>query len=184
MFRIDSAGATNDNKFTEGDPQNAIPATDVSAEWLNDVQENISKAIEAAGITLIKGDFDQLTQAIGAIAVNTSVTKTLLNNQSPAVNLTGVILDKTKYRSVEISYDLKRRDSLNFYWENARMVARVNDANNWELYIAPGVGVEDHGTVFTIDASTGQVKYTTTNMGGSGYLGDINLKFLNFPKVP
>lgn len=64
MHRIDGPSATQQNQFTEGSPTGGVPATIVSDDWLNDVQENICRAIEAAGITLAKGDFTQLTQAI------------------------------------------------------------------------------------------------------------------------
>lgn len=63
MHRIDGPGAVN-NLFTEGDPSVPQMATVVTAPWLNDVQENITRAIEAAGITPVKGDYDQLRQAI------------------------------------------------------------------------------------------------------------------------
>jgi len=63
MHRIDGPGAVN-NLFTEGDPTVPQMATVVTAIWLNDVQENLTRAIEAAGITPVKGDFDQLRRAI------------------------------------------------------------------------------------------------------------------------
>lgn len=52
MKRIDSFGSTVDNKFTDGDPLGGIPATIVAAIWLNAVQEEITRVIEAAGIVL------------------------------------------------------------------------------------------------------------------------------------
>lgn len=63
MHRIDGPGAVN-NLFTEGDPSVPQMATVVTAPWLNDVQENLARAIEAAGITPVKGDYDQLRQAV------------------------------------------------------------------------------------------------------------------------
>jgi len=63
MHRIDGPGAVN-NLFSEGDPSVPQMATVVTAPWLNDVQENLTRAIEAAGITPVKGDYDQLRRAI------------------------------------------------------------------------------------------------------------------------
>ncbi|MBI4804471.1 MAG: tail fiber protein [Desulfovibrio sp.] len=63
MHRIDGPGAVS-NLFTEGDPSVPQMATVVSAAWLNDVQENLARAIEAAGITPVKADYDQLRRAI------------------------------------------------------------------------------------------------------------------------
>jgi len=66
MHRIDSPSATVDKKFTNGSPAGGVPATVVTAEWLNDLQENVAKAIEAAGIPLVKGDFNQLANTLRA----------------------------------------------------------------------------------------------------------------------
>jgi len=67
MHRIDSPSATSDKKFTEGSPSASIPATVVTDDWLNDVQENICAVIEGASIPLVKGEADQLLKAIQAI---------------------------------------------------------------------------------------------------------------------
>lgn len=92
MHRIDGPGATVDNEFTEGDPVSAVPATVVTDDWLNDVQENICKVIEDAGITLVKGDDTQLKLAIAAMISASSLD--LLNTtranvaSASTVNLT------------------------------------------------------------------------------------------------
>ena len=50
MFKIDSEGATGANLFTEGDPSLSIPATVVSDEWLNEVQEELVLVVEEMGL--------------------------------------------------------------------------------------------------------------------------------------
>ncbi|QPC44018.1 hypothetical protein HW532_15760 [Kaustia mangrovi] len=67
MHRIDGQGATQDNRFTKGNPSTGQIATVVTDDWLNDVQEAICAVIEAAGITLEKGDYSQLLEAIQAL---------------------------------------------------------------------------------------------------------------------
>jgi hypothetical protein len=64
MHRIDGAGATGDNKFTKGNPSAAVPATTVTDEWLNAVQEEILSPIFAAGLAPSKADSGQLLSAI------------------------------------------------------------------------------------------------------------------------
>lgn len=64
MHRIDTPDATPDHRFTEGDPTIPLPATMVSADWLNAVQEELSGVIEGAGLTLDKARHDQLKAAI------------------------------------------------------------------------------------------------------------------------
>jgi len=66
MFRIDSPGATVDNKFTNGNPALGIPATDVSDEWLNSIQEELAYTIEQSGITLNKASTTQLNAALNS----------------------------------------------------------------------------------------------------------------------
>lgn len=51
MHRIDGQGATAENLFTAGDPGAAVPPTVVTADWLNDVQEEIAGPVERAGKT-------------------------------------------------------------------------------------------------------------------------------------
>ncbi|WP_055135552.1 hypothetical protein [Pseudomonas corrugata] len=64
MHRIDGPGATVDNKFTEGDPVSAVPATVVTDDWLNAVQEEVVAVIASAGLTLNKANNAQLLAAI------------------------------------------------------------------------------------------------------------------------
>ncbi|MEJ1411084.1 MAG: hypothetical protein RPU60_12935 [Candidatus Sedimenticola sp. (ex Thyasira tokunagai)] len=66
MFEIDSPGHVA-NRFTEGDPLVPLPATQVSAEWLNAVQDELVSVIEGAGIVLDKEDPAQLLAAIGLL---------------------------------------------------------------------------------------------------------------------
>lgn len=70
MHRIDSSSATSDNRFTEGSPTGGIPATVVTDDWLNDVQENIVNVILSSGGTLTKGRSADLYDAIRRLAVS------------------------------------------------------------------------------------------------------------------
>ncbi|HEY1035534.1 MAG TPA: tail fiber domain-containing protein [Pseudoxanthomonas sp.] len=67
MHRIDGAGATIDNKFTEGNPTTGIQATVVTADWANAVQEEIANVIEGAGVVLNKAQNNQLALAISSM---------------------------------------------------------------------------------------------------------------------
>lgn len=67
MHRIDGPGATVDNKFTDGDPVGGVPATVVTDDWLNDVQENVMAVLGAAPVTPTKGRADDLLDAIRKI---------------------------------------------------------------------------------------------------------------------
>ena len=82
MHRIDVPSATADNRFTEGSPAGGIAATTVTAEWLNDIQESLCKAIEDAGFILSKGNYSQLSAAITALALKTLPERAFLQNDS------------------------------------------------------------------------------------------------------
>lgn len=73
MHRID-ADAHVGNQFSDGDAGLGQPGTKCDSAWLNAVQEELAGAIEAAGITLVKGTNDQLAAAILAVA-NSAVLK-------------------------------------------------------------------------------------------------------------
>lgn len=60
---VDLFGAGKDG-FKNGDKANGIPATVVTAEFMNQVQEEIANVIELASITLDDGDRTQLFKAI------------------------------------------------------------------------------------------------------------------------
>lgn len=79
MHRIDDVNATPENLFTEGDPIGGTPATKITDDWLNDLQEEVCNVIEDAGETLEKGTRDQLLTAID----------TKISEQAPAAPITG-----------------------------------------------------------------------------------------------
>lgn len=50
--------------FTDGDP-GITPPTELNADWFNTVQEEVSNAVEDAGLSLHPTERNQLSQAIG-----------------------------------------------------------------------------------------------------------------------
>lgn len=66
MHRIDSPGNVL-GQFSAGNPQTGQRATVVSAEWMNDVQENLADLIEFTGTALVKGDATQVRDAVIAL---------------------------------------------------------------------------------------------------------------------
>lgn len=70
MHRIDGPGATEDGRFTDGNPAAGIPPTIVTDDWANAVQEEIVGVITGAGIALDKQQNNQLALAIGRLIVD------------------------------------------------------------------------------------------------------------------
>lgn len=75
--------------FVKGDPSSGVPSTRLSDDWCDDIQENICRAVEAAGIVLEKGNHTQLTDAIVKM-IETRETKGL--KKSCRVAATGNIV--------------------------------------------------------------------------------------------
>ena len=67
MHKIDTPDATRDGRFTEGDPTVPVPATTVSADWLNAVQDEVLAVLSAAGLTPAKNNNAQLLAALKKI---------------------------------------------------------------------------------------------------------------------
>lgn len=66
MHRIDGPGATGQSLFTEGNPATGTPATTVTADWLNAVQEELVELLAALGGSPDKQQNDQLATALMA----------------------------------------------------------------------------------------------------------------------
>ncbi|MEG6501954.1 hypothetical protein V6C16_12075, partial [Desulfovibrio sp. 1188_IL3213] len=90
MHRIDSSTATPDNRFTEGDPTIPVPATTVTDDWLNAVQEELIAILAAANVTPDKANNAQVLAAIQRlIADKTGIAKVGVNG---LVNPDGVTI--------------------------------------------------------------------------------------------
>lgn len=64
MNRIQHPSATSTHQFTEGDPGSGVPATTVTATWLNGLQEELVHLLEVAGITPDAGSLTQVKAAL------------------------------------------------------------------------------------------------------------------------
>jgi hypothetical protein len=175
MFRIDSPGATAQNLFTEGNPATGIPATEVSADWLNDtVQEELAKVVEEAGLTLNKSDNTQLYQAllIWLKAGGVQLKQTVSNNVSNQ-DITGLIFDKTDVKSAFFKFDIERRTDASDVKEMGEVLAMYdNEGAAWSLDWSSSF--DDSGVDFNITAS-GQLQYSSDDLTGANYSGTIRV---------
>lgn len=74
MHEIDGQGATQDHRFTEGDPASGVAPTIMTAAFANAVMDEICNVIRAAGMEMDKADNTQLHDAIAALIAAQAVT--------------------------------------------------------------------------------------------------------------
>lgn len=195
MFRIDhpTAAATlpaidpagTPGYFTEGDPQNAIPATVVTKDWANQIQEELLAVIIGAGITPVKGTNTQLRDAINTNSTDTTNNFTLANNQT-GQDITGLLFSGDTYRCVKIKGHIYRKTDtptyLQAYFE-LTLGYKVDQGPNgtWEILESDFLG-DDTEVILSI-VQTGddvQVQYDSSNLAGANYVGQLRYKIERF----
>lgn len=80
MHKIDVPSATAGGEFTEGSPAGGVPATTVTAAWLNDVQGELIAILAAAGVAPLKGIMQILQALPAALASRPEFGRTLGQN--------------------------------------------------------------------------------------------------------
>ena len=177
MHRIDAPGFAPGNLFTEGNPSLSIPATEVSDDWLNDVQEESANLIENQGITLIKGDQTQLEAAINLmIGVGGSPIKLdpLLNNTANQV-ITDLIFDKASIKSALVSFDIHRETDSSNVQETGILVVTHNSKDDvWRSSVLMSA-LDDSESIFNVVAATGQVRISTEDLTGANYVAQVRI---------
>ncbi|ETK18091.1 hypothetical protein [Pseudomonas sp. FH1] len=154
MHRIDGPGATAESRFTEGDPVAGTPATVVTDDFMNDVQEELISLLAAAGVTPVKGTQDQLLQSIYKLAQAQKATAFATGGSATALTLTP---------SPAISaYAVNQRFSVKFHIDsgaNPTLNASAKGAKGLKQYNAAGAKV---AAVFFAD-QVGDVVYDGTD---------------------
>lgn len=178
MFRIDSEGATLDNKYTEGDPSLGVPATVVSADWLNSVQEELSGFIEFNGIALNKASTSQLQAALLEFFLKggrqAPLTQSIANNQG-ATNVAGFTIDSATVKCKICLFDIERKTATSKKQESGILFITRDTADNlWR--ISQLSLFDDAGTVLSVTAgAVGQLQYATDEMLGGSYSGQMKI---------
>lgn len=189
MFRIDSPGATVDNRFTEGDPSLSVPATVVSADFMNHVQEEIIKLIEEMGIAPDKGNEGQHYSALLEFALRggrkSSFNSNIANNTANAdvLDLNNAsaefIVDRTKIKMLHCIVDIERKTDTEVVREYGDLLIAYNSKDNtFEVPRFRSVN-GDAGVNFTLAqvAATDEFKlqYTSDDLPGTSYVGRVDI---------
>ena len=172
MFRTDAEG-NDSGLYTEGNPSTGIPSTVISASAANSWQEEICNVVEAAGITLNKLNNAQLLQAINAIVQQggqTPVETTVANNQTTAVDVSGMSFSGTAVRAVTLDvYAYRYTDSEENAAKMTVYMLYKPDAAAWSVsWDSQGDSMR-----LTFHMSGNQLQYKSDNMAGTNYSGRL-----------
>ena len=86
MKRTDADGSV-EGKFSDGSPEQGLPATVINAEFLNNIQEEICNFIERAGLSLDGTDQEQLWKALLAVfAAGLSLGDSMVHGSGSGAN--------------------------------------------------------------------------------------------------
>lgn len=103
---------------------------------------------------------------------------TLTNNQGSAADVSGLLMDPTKYRSSQIFAEVRRKTDTNERRSCGRLIAVYRElTTTWD--VIDELGGDDDGVVFSI-TSGGQIQYVSNNLSGTNYVGEIRFKAMVF----
>lgn len=186
MQKIASNGATVGLEFTEGNASLNIPATVVSADWLNSVQREMVNFIlllaGAVPLTPITDTWDQLANAVKEFFLRggrlVPIAQVVANNQASAADITAFpTFDKTLVRGFEFLYYSFRRTDSSHVIEQGRAHGTYNpETNSWAINKIASQGPD--GVEFSIVLVSGneyKLQYTSDNIAGSSYSGELKI---------
>lgn len=128
----------------------------------------------------VEDAFDKVETYFATVASNSFTKFTLVNNQSAVANITGLLLDATKYLAATVDYYIYRATTSTGASEliesgSLKAMFKTNAAT-WALYENPISG-DDSGVTFSIVTATGQVQYQSSNQSGTYAAGTSFIKF-------
>lgn len=132
--------------------------------------------ITAAWVNVIR---TSLISAFGeGVIAQTSFT--IADNQAVAANITNLSFDSDDFSSVDLEFEIKRSDSIETLMER-RDFRLLYKSSSWQLEESSRHG-DDTGVTFSVVTTdgVGQLKYTSTDMAGSGYTGTLKYKAKTF----
>lgn len=151
---------------------------------VNNQTFNIPDAGEDPGWGEETSDFlEEVSRVLGTLLGAEDIIETtvsLANNQSSAANIAGLLFDNAIVQGAIIEYSVIRStDDVTYGRAETGLITAVYDANHptnkWQL---SQQRVGNAGVSLSINdtGSNGQFQYTTTNLAGANYAGQIVFK--------
>lgn len=107
---------------------------------------------------------------VGGNSPDLEYSATILNNQSSATDVSGMVLNEGLYRGFTIDYLIWRATDINSKIQYGQLKA-VYNANTSTWFLSDNYTGEDAGVEFSI--AINQVQYTSTDLAGADYGGYI-----------
>lgn len=164
-------GLTIGGAYFAGDTVGTISDTATS---LNNVW-SITIGLAVSETSLI---INPVSSASATFIQDAQETKTILNNQSTAVNLDGVILDPQVIRSFVMNYSVQRKTDTAS--SEVVEVGQFRAAYNSQAgtYVLSQDGAGSSGVDLSVQPS-GQIQYTSTDITGANYVGSLTYKLIS-----
>lgn len=185
MHRTEQDGATLDNKYTEGNPNLAIPATVVGAPEMNSIQEELCSLVTSFGLTLLTTStdtFDQVQAAVKEAILRggrlAPISFALANNQATFADVTGFPqVDRAVVGAFEFLYRILRRTDSGHVLETGRAFCTWNSETSAWIFSKVSVH-DDSGVQFqmlNVSGTVFKLRYKTDNLAGASYSGEIRI---------
>lgn len=116
-----------------------------------------------------------LRRVVGVTAEE-AMSQEIINNQAVPLEIDGLILDSSSYKSAKIFFEIFRKTDSSEIVANGYLTATYKESLlDWEITAEGTFDGDAHGLTFTVD-DDGQVYYVSDNMAGSNYEGQMVIR--------
>lgn len=117
--------------------------------------------------------------ALPAAIIVSQTSFTIVNNQSTPANITGLIFNPTLFRGVKIEYSIYRQtDTASSAVAQMGQLRFVYNTQAGVWLTSDDYAGQDAGVTFTIDNTSGQIQYTSTDITGTNYVGTLKYSLI------
>jgi hypothetical protein len=137
---------------------------------------NTSTSLTGASDTQIPSALAVKTyvDALPAAIIVSQSSFSIANNQTLPANITGLIFDPALFRGVEIKYSLYRQtDTILSAKAQMGQLRFVYNTQLSTWFISDDFAGQNAGVEFSINNSTGQIRYISTDVVGANYVGTL-----------
>lgn len=189
MHKIDTDGATIDNRFTEGNIGLSVPATVVGANFMNAVMDELVTVVEYAGSVLADSETDPGDQVLAAIleivkrgGSAAPIAQVIANNQASPADVTNFpVWLSTEVLALEFSYRIFRRTDTQHVLEAGRCYLTW-DAEDDEYRVSKQFVHDESGVDFSVNPTGGmdefELQYASDDLTGASYTGELQISDL------